>query len=197
MITFQIKGDKHVVKQVEGHVTLQRPLQTDRHSLPLWYAAPKHKFVDVTRIKCERITGDFDVVFEASPDVELQIDYSKGDDYIGFYHHKGIRRIGLFEHDTGTLITEIKIAKGNKKPITFQLSDLTYFSTGNIYYQGFYEFWKKAKDYATGHGLSSLQMDAGNLTDTVTDFYDCNVENVGVGLDQFDFNSGEASLGSN
>ena len=148
MITFQLKGDKHVIKQVDGHVTLQRPLQTDRHSLPLWYNAPKHKFTDVTRIKCERITGDFDVIFQASPDVELQIDYSKGDDYIGFYHHKGIRRIGLFEHETNTLITEIKIAKGNKKPINFLLTNLKYFNTGNLYLQGFYEFWKKAYDHA-------------------------------------------------
>ena len=187
MITFQLKGDKHVVKQVEGHVTLQRSLQTDRHSVPLWYAAPKHKFVDVTRIKCERITGDFDVVFEASADVEVQIDYTKGADYIGFYHHKGIRRIGLFEHDTSTLITEVKIAKGNKKPVVFQLSDLAYFS-GQVYYQGFYEFWKKAKDYADDFGLSGLQMDAGDLTSLVTDHYDANIENVGEGLTQFDFN---------
>ena len=187
MITFQLKGDKHVVKQVEGHVTLQRSLQTDRHSMPLWYAAPKHKFVDVTRIKCERITGDFDVVFEASADVEVQIDYTKGADYIGFYHHKGIRRIGLFEHDTSTLITEVKIAKGNKKPVVFQLSDLAYFS-GQVYYQGFYEFWKKAKDYADDFGLSELQMDAGDLTSLVIDHYDANSENVGEGLTQFDFN---------
>ena len=113
----------------------------------------------MTRLKCERITGDFDIVFEASPDVELQIEYTKGSDYVGFYHHKGIRRIGFFEHDTGTLITELKIAKGNKKPIKFNLSDLAYFNTGNIYYQGFYEFWKKAFDYAEDFGLSGLQMD--------------------------------------
>ena len=196
MITFQLKGAKTVVRQVEGHVTLQRPLETDRHSFPLWYASPKNKFVDVTKIKCERITGDFDVVFEASPDVELQIDYSKGDDYIGFYHHKGIRRIGLFEHETTTLITEIKIAKGNKKPVNFFLADLKYFSSGNVYTQNFYEFWKKAYDYAKDFGLDGLQMDAGNLTDTITDYYDCNIQNEGAGLDQFDFNTSDASLGS-
>ena len=36
----------------------------------------------------------------------------------------------------------------------------------------------------------------GSITDATADFYDCNIENVGVGLDQFDFNSGDASLGS-
>ena len=188
MTTFQIKGDKHVVKQVEGHVTLQRPLQTDRHSVPLWYAAPKGKYTDVTRIKCERTKGDFDLVFEASPDVELSIDYTKDADQLGLYHHKGIRRIGLFEHDTQTLITEIKISKGNKRPIRFDLSDLAYFSTGAIYYQSFYEFWIKAYEYAEDFNLSGLQMDAGDLTSPVTDHYDANVENVGVELTQFDFN---------
>tara|TARA_R110000868_G_scaffold343835_1_gene604790 strand:+ start:50 stop:616 length:567 start_codon:yes stop_codon:yes gene_type:complete len=188
MITFQLKGDKHVVKQVEGHVTLQRPLQTNRHSLPLWYNAPKHKFVDVTRIKCERTKGDFDIVFEASPDVELSIDYNKDDDFVGFYYHKNIRRIGFFEHETNTLIAELKIAKGNKRPIQFQLSDLAYESTGNIYYQNFYEFWKKAFDYAKDFNLSGLLLDAGNLTSTVTDHYDANNANVGEGLTQFDFN---------
>ena len=187
MITFQIKGDKHVVKQVEGHVTLQRPLQTDRHSLPKWYNAPKNKYVSVTRIKCERTKGDFDVIFEASPDVELQIDYDKDDSFIGFYHHKGIRRIGFFEHETNTLITELKIAKGNKRPIRFDLSDLAYVS-GDIYYQNFYEFWKKAFDYAQDFNLDDLQMDAGNLTSPVTDHYDANIANVGEGLTQFDFN---------
>ena len=187
MITFQIKGDKHVVKQVAGHVTLQRPLQTDRHSVPLWYAAPKGKYVDVTRIKCDRTKGDFDIVFEASPDVELQVDYEKDADYLGLYHHKGIRRIGLFEHETQTLITEIKIAKGNKRPIRFLLTDLAYLS-GTIYHQNFYEFWKKAFDYAEDLGTEDLQMDAGSISDLATDHYDANIENVGEGLTQFDFN---------
>ena len=35
---------------------------------------------------------------------------------------------------------------------------------------------------------SGLQMDAGDLTSPVTDHYDANIENVGEGLTQFDFN---------
>ena len=188
MITFQLKGDKHVIKQVGTDVRLHQALQTNRHTLPIWSNAPKHKFTDVTRIKCERTKGDFDVVFKASSDVELQIDYTKDADYIGFYHHKNIRKIGLFEHDNGTFITEINIPKGSKRPITFSLSDLAYNITGDVYYQNFYEFWKKASDYAEDFNLSGLQMDAGDLTSTVTDHYDCNIQNVGVGLSQFNFN---------
>ena len=112
MITFQIKGDKHVIKQVGSDVTLHQPLQTNSHGLPMWSNAPKNKYVEVTRIKCERTKGDFDVVFEASADVEVQIDYTKDADYIGFYHHKNIRKIAFFEHDNGAFITELKIAKG-------------------------------------------------------------------------------------
>ena len=188
MITFQLKGDKHVIKQVGDHVTLQRPLQTDRHKLPLWYNAPKNKYVDVTRIKCERTKGDFDIVFEASPDIEVSIDYNKDDSFVGFYHHKGLRQIGFFEHETNTLIARLVIAKGNKRPIKFNLSDLKYVSTETIYYQNFYEFWKKAYDYAQDFNLPGLLMDAGDLTSTVTDHYDANIANVGEGLTQFDFN---------
>lgn len=191
MITFKIKGDKHVVKQVGTHVSLQRSLSTDRHSIPQWHNGRLGKHIDVTRLKCERLTGDFDVIFEASPDVELSIGYEKGDDYIGFYYHKGIRRIGLFEHETNTLITKVVIPKGSKKPINFHLADLAYMAgegKGTVYYQNFYEFWKKAYDHSQDFGLSGLQMDAGDLTSTVTDHHDCNIQNVGEGLSQFDFN---------
>jgi len=187
MITFQLKGEKHVTKQVGDHVQLHRPLQSDRHSVPNWLSGRQGHYTKVTRIHCERFPGDFDIMFEASPDIELSIDYQKGDTDIGIYHHKGIRRIGLFEHDTCTLITEINIPNGSKAPITFNLSSLAYFG-GSIYYQGFYEFWKKASDYAQDFGLSGLQMDAGDLTSPVTDHHDCNVQNVGEGIDYFDFN---------
>lgn len=191
MITFQLKGDKHVIKQVGHHVQLIRPLKTDRHSIPLWNNGRLGKHIDVTRLKCERLDGDFDVVFLASPDVELSIDYQKGDDSIGFYYHKGIRAIGLFEHDTNTLITQIKIAKGSKRPITFDLSALAYLrglGIGEVYYQNFYEFWKKAFDVAEDAGTDDLLMDAGDLTSTVIDHYDCNIINRGEGQTTFDFN---------
>ena len=197
MITFQLKGDKHVVKQIGNHVTLFRPLKTDRHSIPLWNNGRVGKHADVTRLQCERFEGDFDVVFLASPDVELSIDYQKGNDTIGFYHHKGIRAIGLFEHDTNTLITQVKIAKGNKRPITFDLADLAYLrgdGVGEIYYQNFGERWQKAFAYASDFKLPALQIDCGDLSETVTDHYNCNITNRGEGLDQFDFNLTQASL---
>ena len=108
----------------------------------------------------------FDVIIEASPDVEMTIDYTKGADYIGFYYLKNVRRIGLFEHNTNTLITQVAVPKSSKRPIKFILTDLAYMAgegKGTIYYQNFYEFWKKAYDYAQDFGLSGLQMDAGNL----------------------------------
>jgi hypothetical protein len=133
MITFELKGDNTVTKQIGNHITLRQPLQTNTFSIPKWHDAPKNKYVEVTKLKVERTKGDIDIVFEAAADVELKVDYNKDDAFIGFYGHKGIRNIGFFEHDTNTLITSLKIAKGNKKPITFQLSDLAYLVSQNIY----------------------------------------------------------------
>ena len=192
MITFELKGDSTVVKQIGNHITLRQPLKTNTFSIPKWHDAPKNKYVDVTKLKLERTKGDVDIVFEASADVELKIDYNKDDGFIGFYGHKGIRNIGFFEHDTNTLITSLKIAKGNKKPITFQASDLAY-SPANIYYQAFSELWVKAKSYAEDFGLAGLQFDLGSVTATPADHHDLNVTNVGEGFTFFDLNTSAAS----
>ena len=104
MITFELKGDSTVVKQIGNHITLRQPLKTNTFSIPKWHDAPKNKYVDVTKLKLERTKGDVDIVFEASSDVELKIDYTKDDGFIGFYAHKGIRNIGFFEAGTNTLI---------------------------------------------------------------------------------------------
>ena len=77
--------------------------------------------------------------------------------------------------------------KVTRRRVRFQLTDLAYFD-GDIYYQNFYEFWIKAYEYAEDFNLDGLQMDAGDLTSPVTDHYDANIENVGEGLTQFDFN---------
>ena len=193
MITFELKGDSTVISQVGDHVTLRQPLKTNTFSIPKWHDAPKNKYVDVTKIKVERTKGDIDIVFEASADVEVKIDYNKDDSFIGFYGHKGIRNIGFFEHDTNTLITALKIAKGNKRPITFDLSDLAYTATSNIYYQAFSEFWTKAFEHAQDFKLPALLMDCGDLTSTVTDHHDLNIVNEGEGLTSFDLNTSFAA----
>ena len=192
MITFELKGDSSVTKQVGNHVTLRQPLKTNTFSIPAWVNAPKNKYVDVTKLKVERTKGDVDIVFEASADVELKVDYNKDDDFIGFYGHKNIRNIGFFEADTNTLITNLKIAKGNKKPIKFDLSDLAYIVSQNIYYQGFSELWVKAKEYANDLGLTGGTMDLGSVTETATDIYDLNVTNEGEGFIAFDLNTSVA-----
>ena len=84
MITFQLKGDSGVIRQVGDHITLRQPLKTNTFSIPAWVDAPKNKYVDVTKLKMERTKGDVDIVFEASADVEIQIDYNKDDGFIGF-----------------------------------------------------------------------------------------------------------------
>lgn len=193
MITFELKGDSTVVKQIGNHITLRQPLKTNTFSIPKWHDAPKNKYVDVTKLKLERTKGDIDIVFEASADVEVKIDYEKDDGFIGFYGHKGIRNIGFFEHDTNTLIKSIKIAKGNKKPIKFQASDLAYTSTSGVYHQAFSELWVKAKSYAKDFNLSGLLFDLGSITEAVTDIYDLNVTNVGEGYINFDLNNSTAS----
>ena len=192
MITFELKGDSTVVKQIGNHITLRQPLKTNTFSIPKWHDAPKNKYVDVTKLKLERTKGDIDIVFEASSDVELKIDYNKDDGFIGFYGHKGIRNIGFFEHDTNTLITSLKIAKGNKKPITFQAADLAY-TPSNIYYQAFSELWVKAKSYAEDFGLAGLQFDLGSVTTVAADHHDLNVTNVGEGFTSFDLNTSVAA----
>ena len=192
MITFELKGDSTVVKQIGNHITLRQPLKTNTFSIPKWHDAPKNKYVDVTKLKLERTKGDVDIVFEASADVELKIDYTKDDGFIGFYGHKGIRNIGFFEAGTNTLIKSLKIAKGNKKPITFQASDLAYVSTSTIYHQGFSELWVKAKSYAEDFGNAFLQFDLGSVTEAVTDIHDLNVTNVGEGFTSFDLNTSAA-----
>ena len=193
MITFELKGDNTVTKQIGNHITLRQPLQTNTFSIPKWHDAPKNKYVEVTKLKVERTKGDIDIVFEAAADVELKVDYNKDDEFIGFYGHKGIRNIGFFEHDTNTLITSIKIAKGNKRPITFQLSDLAYSISQNIYYQAFSELWVKAFEYAQDFNLAGLQMDLGSITTTAVDHHDLNVTNEGEGFTSFDLNTGVAA----
>ena len=193
MITFELKGDSTVVKQIGNHITLRQPLKTNTFSIPKWHDAPKNKYVDVTKLKLERTKGDIDIVFEASADVELKIDYEKDDGFIGFYGHKGIRNIGFFEHDTNTLIKSLKIAKGNKKPIKFQASDLAYAVSQNVYLQAFSELWTKAFEYAQDFGLAGLQMDLGSVTTTAADHHDLNVTNEGEGFTFFDLNAGTAS----
>ncbi len=193
MITFELKGDNTVTKQIGNHITLRQPLQTNTFSIPKWHDAPKNKYVEVTKLKVERTKGDIDIVFEAAADVELKVDYNKDDSFIGFYGHKGIRNIGFFEHDTNTLITSIKIAKGNKKPISFQLSDLTYSISQNIYYQAFSELWVKAFEYAQDFNLAGLQLDLGSITTTAVDHHDLNVTNEGEGFTSFDLNTGAAA----
>ena len=193
MITFELKGDNTVTKQIGNHITLRQPLQTNTFSIPKWHDAPKNKYVEVTKLKVERTKGDIDIVFEAAADVELKVDYNKDDEFIGFYGHKGIRNIGFFEHDTNTLITSIKIAKGNKRPITFQLSDLAYSISQNIYYQAFSELWVKAFEYAQDFNLAGLQLDLGSITTTAVDHHDLNVTNEGEGFTSFDLNTGAAA----
>ena len=193
MITFELKGDNTVTKQIGNHITLRQPLQTNTFSIPKWHDAPKNKYVEVTKLKVERTKGDIDIVFEAAADVELKVDYNKDDAFIGFYGHKGIRNIGFFEHDTNTLITSLKIAKGNKRPITFQLSDLAYLVSQNIYYQAFSELWVKAFEYAQDFNLAGLQLDLGSITTTAVDHHDLNVTNEGEGFTSFDLNTSTAS----
>lgn len=193
MITFELKGDNTVTKQIGNHITLRQPLQTNTFSIPKWHDAPKNKYVEVTKLKVERTKGDIDIVFEAAADVELKVDYNKDDAFIGFYGHKGIRNIGFFEHDTNTLITSLKIAKGNKKPITFQLSNLAYLVSQNIYYQAFSELWVKAFEYAQDFNLAGLQLDLGSITTTAVDHHDLNVTNEGEGFTSFDLNTSTAS----
>ena len=193
MITFELKGDSTVVKQIGNHITLRQPLKTNTFSIPKWHDAPKNKYVDVTKLKLERTQGDVDIVFEASADVELTIDYGKDDPTIGFYGHKGIRNIGFFEHNTNTLITSLKIAKGNKKPIKFPLSGLAYIVSQNIYFQGFSELWTKAFEYAQDFNLAGLQMDLGSVTTFQQDKYDLNVTNEGEGFVNFDLNTSTAT----
>ena len=193
MITFELKGDNTVTKQIGNHITLRQPLQTNTFSIPKWHDAPKNKYVEVTKLKVERTKGDIDIVFEAAADVELKVDYNKDDEFIGFYGHKGIRNIGFFEHDTNTLITSLKIAKGNKKPITFQLSDLVYLVSQSVYLQAFSELWVKAFEYAQDFNLAGLQMDLGSITTTAVDHHDLNVTNEGEGFTSFDLNTSTAS----
>jgi len=193
MITFELKGDNTVTKQIGNHITLRQPLQTNTFSIPKWHDAPKNKYVEVTKLKVEQTKGDIEIVFEAAADVELKVDYNKDDNFIGFYGHKGIRNIGFFEHDTNTLITSIKIAKGNKKPISFQLSDLAYSISQNIYYQAFSELWVKAFEYAQDFNLAGLQLDLGSITTTAVDHHDLNVTNEGEGFTSFDLNTGVAA----
>jgi hypothetical protein len=193
MITFELKGDNTVTKQIGNHITLRQPLQTNTFSIPKWHDAPKNKYVEVTKLKVERTKGDIDIVFEAAADVELKVDYNKDDAFIGFYGHKGIRNIGFFEHDTNTLITSLKIAKGNKRPITFQLSDLVYLVSQSAYLQAFSELWVKAFEYAQDFKLAGLQIDLGSITTTAVDHHDLNVTNEGEGFTSFDLNTGTAS----
>ena len=193
MITFELKGDNTVTKQIGNHITLRQPLQTNTFSIPKWHDAPKNKYVEVTKLKVERTKGDIDIVFEAAADVELKVDYNKDDAFIGFYGHKGIRNIGFFEHDTNTLITSLKIAKGNKRPITFQLSDLVYLVSQSVYLQAFSELWVKAFEYAQDFNLAGLQMDLGSITTAAADHHDLNATNEGEGFTSFDLNTSTAT----
>ena len=191
-ITFELAGVKDVRVQANEDVKRLQPLKTDTFKQPDW--KNKAKYIDTVRLQVERTVGDVDIVFKASSDARLSIDYVKDEANIGFYYYENISNIAFFEHDTNTLITSFNLPRSGNPPISFGLSGLKY-STGAIYYQNFYEFWKRAKDYADDFGLDGLQMDAGDLTSTVTDHYDCNIENVGEGLDEFDLNTGDAAFG--
>ena len=187
-ITFQLKGEKEVKKQIEDHVRLERPLQTDRHRVPDWDKGRVGVHTKVTQLHFERTPGDFDARFKSSPDVELSIDYQKDQAQLGFYHHKGIRSIGLYESGSNTLITEVKFPNGSKAPVKFLLTDLAYWA-GDVYYQGFYELWNPATEYAEDAGLDGAVMDLGGYTDPVTDIYDLNTTNTGPELTEFDLNT--------
>ena len=187
-ITFQLKGEKEVKKQVEDHVRLERPLQTDRHNVPDWSKGRVGVHTKTTQLHFERTPGDFDARFKASPDVELSIDYQKDQAHLGFYHHKGIRSIGLYESGSNTLITEVKFPNGSKAPVKFLLTDLAYWA-GDVYYQGFYELWNVATELADDLGLDGATIDCGGYTDAVTDIYDLNTTNTGPELTSFDLNT--------
>ncbi len=187
-ITFQLKGEKEVKKQVEDHVRLERPLQTDRHRVPDWSKGRVGVHTKVTQLHFERTPGDFDARFKSSPDVELSIDYQKDQAQLGFYHHKGIRSIGLYESGSNTLITEVKFPSGSKAPVKFNLTDLAYWA-GDVYYQGFYELWNVATQLADDLDLDGATMDCGGYTDAVTDIYDLNTTNTGPELTEFDLNN--------
>ncbi len=184
-ITFEIAGVKDVRVQANDAVVHRQPTQTDTFKQPNW--RNKRKYIDTTRLQMERTGGDVDIVFEASVDARLSIDYVKNQTNIGFYYYNNISNIAFFEHDTGDFITSINLPKGAYFPVTVPLASLVkYDNTTITYYQHFYEFWNKFDEI-------DQDMDAGNLTSAVTDHYDLNAINVGRQFNKFDLNAGTQS----
>ena len=186
-ITFKIKGHKDVQVQANDAIRHRQPTQTDTFKQPNW--RNKRKYIDTTRLQMERTAGDVDIVFEASVDARLSIDYVKDQANVGFYYYDNIKNIAFFEHDTGDYITSINLPKGAYRPVTVPLSSLVKYgrtSTNVTYYQHFYEFWNKFNEI-------NQDMDAGNLTSAITDHYDLNAINVGNQFNKFDLNAGTQS----
>ena len=183
-ITFEIAGVKDVRVKANDSIRHQQPLQTDTFKQPNW--RNKKKYIDTTRLLMERTAGDVDIVFEASVDARLSIDYVKDQTAINFYYYDNISNIAFFEHDTNVLITSKNLPKVGNAPLSVPLSELVYDNTTITYYQHFYEFWNKFDE-------TNQDMDAGDLTSTVTDHYDLNAVNVGRQFNSFDFNAGTQS----
>ena len=184
-ITFEIAGVKDVRVQANDSIKHRQPTQTDTFKQPNW--RNKRKYIDTTRLQMERTVGDVDIVFEASVDARLSIDYIKDQANVGFYYYEGISNIAFFEHDTGDFITSINLPKGAYRPINVPLASIVkYDSTSTIYYQHFYEFWNKFDEL-------SQDMDAGDLSSAITDHYDLNAVNVGRQFNKFDLEAGTQS----
>ena len=154
-ITFEIAGAKDVRVQANDSVTLMQPTKTNTFKQPKWYDAPKNKYVDTTRLHMERTVGDVDIVFESSSDARLAVDYVKDQAHVSFYYYENISNIGFLEHGNDDLITSINLPKIGNRPVTFSLSNLKYTTTDTVYYQTFYEFYKRASDYAEDFGLDN------------------------------------------
>ena len=123
-ITFEIAGVKDVRVQTNDSIKRRQPVKTDTFKQQKWYDAPKHKYIDTVKLHMERTIGDVDIVYEASTDSNLSIDYTKDQDSIHFYHYKGIKNIAFFEHSNDDYITSFNLPTPGNKPISFDLSSL-------------------------------------------------------------------------
>ena len=187
-ITFEIAGVKDVRVQANDAIKRRQPTQTDTFKQPDWKNT--RKYIDTVKLHMERTVGDVDIVYKASTDARLSIDYVKDQASVNFYYYEGISSIAFYEHTNDDYITSINLPKVGNRPVSFSLANLQYVGTSTVYYQTFYEFWKRAQDLG-------ITLDAGDLTSAVVDHYDCNREIVGdVGLDQFDLNSGLIGVGT-
>ena len=135
-ITFEIAGVKDVRVQANDSVVRRQPTQTDTFKQPDW--KNKRKYIDTVRLQMERTVGDVDIVYKASVDARLSINYVKDQASVGFYYYENISNIAFFEHDTDTFITSVNLPKTGNAPVTFDLSSLKYQGTSQIYYQNFY-----------------------------------------------------------